>query len=353
MINSKNLHKNERGIVAIIVSIIIMIILSLIVISFSRIMRREQEQALDRQLSTQAFYAAEAGVNDARKAFYDGTLTDKETCQAADGSPLSKNVIDADNIVLYTCVIIDSTPASLVYDTISVDRSTVVEIRAVNDTTGDPQEIHTITVAWEDSGGSANFRPGSSIELPPSQDWSAPGILRMEIIPLPHAGYSRETLRRDSRVFYLYPNVAGGGIPVPWGDGTNNGAIIGGNCSTIATDRARDCQVEIGGGTSLPLTAGDSYLVRMSSVYRPVSVTLSAQTSSGEASFQDAQASVDSTGKANDVLRRIQERLPLTFSFDFPEFALDIGDDLCKRLEAEPASVTVDSSSIGVASCTP
>ena len=59
-----DLRKNQDGIVSLIVSITIMIIISLVVISFARLMRTEQEQALDRQLSSQAFYAAETAVND-------------------------------------------------------------------------------------------------------------------------------------------------------------------------------------------------------------------------------------------------------------------------------------------------
>jgi hypothetical protein len=57
--------RREGGFVSIIVCMIIMTILSLITIGFAQIMAREQRQALDRQLSSQAFYAAESGVNDA------------------------------------------------------------------------------------------------------------------------------------------------------------------------------------------------------------------------------------------------------------------------------------------------
>jgi Tfp pilus assembly protein PilX len=55
----------QAGMVAIMVTMILMIVISLIVVGFAQISRRNQRQALDRQLSTQAFYAAETGVNDA------------------------------------------------------------------------------------------------------------------------------------------------------------------------------------------------------------------------------------------------------------------------------------------------
>src|SRR5258708_5693843 len=54
----------QQGIVSIIVTIILMLVLTLIVLSFAKVSRREERNALDRQLSTQAFYAAESGIND-------------------------------------------------------------------------------------------------------------------------------------------------------------------------------------------------------------------------------------------------------------------------------------------------
>ena len=51
--------------VAILVTMNLMIVISLIVLGFAQISRRNQRQSLDRQLSTQAFYAAETAVNDA------------------------------------------------------------------------------------------------------------------------------------------------------------------------------------------------------------------------------------------------------------------------------------------------
>ena len=44
-----------------------MAVLSLIAISFARLMRQEQQQAYERQLHTQAYYAAETAINDARR----------------------------------------------------------------------------------------------------------------------------------------------------------------------------------------------------------------------------------------------------------------------------------------------
>ncbi len=53
--SDKTLSSDERGLAAVVVTVFVMIILSLVVLAFSQVARREQRQALDRQLSTQAF----------------------------------------------------------------------------------------------------------------------------------------------------------------------------------------------------------------------------------------------------------------------------------------------------------
>ena len=62
----KRLKQSESGIVSLMMTLVIMLVISLIVIGIAQLSRREQRQALDNQLSTQAFYAAESGVNDAQ-----------------------------------------------------------------------------------------------------------------------------------------------------------------------------------------------------------------------------------------------------------------------------------------------
>jgi Tfp pilus assembly protein PilX len=98
---------NQSGFVSIVVCLIIMVILTLVTIGFSKLMGRAQRQALDRQLSTQAFYAAESGVNDALLVYKsDPTKLDK-TCGTV------KNIIDTS--VAATCVFSDGNPTSVEY----------------------------------------------------------------------------------------------------------------------------------------------------------------------------------------------------------------------------------------------
>src|SRR3954463_2749341 len=115
----------ERGMVSILVTMLLMVVITLIVLGFAQISRRNQRQAVDRQLSTQAFYAAEAGINDARNliktALSSGaTIPAKTDCTNGSGpaaafySTLSPS-LDTPNNVSYTCLMVDPAPKDLLY----------------------------------------------------------------------------------------------------------------------------------------------------------------------------------------------------------------------------------------------
>ena len=60
--------------------------------------------------------------------------------------------------------------------------------------------------------------------------------------------------------------------------------------------------------------------------------------------FKGAQVVIDSTGRANDVLRRVQVRITggtTTFSYgdntgNYPDNVLESADSICKRLSVAP-----------------
>src|SRR5689334_20404193 len=88
--STHHLDDRQAGMVAIMVMLILMLVISLIVLGFAQISRRNQRQSLDRQLSTQAFYAAETGINDAAEIIKNAlaagtTAADKPDCQSDGG----------------------------------------------------------------------------------------------------------------------------------------------------------------------------------------------------------------------------------------------------------------------------
>src|SRR5580698_3119973 len=85
VVNDKKNLNNQTGLASFLVTLIMMIIISLVVLGFAQIARHEQREALDNQLSSAAYYAAESGVNDAVNAIQNDNYlglnpTGKSTC---------------------------------------------------------------------------------------------------------------------------------------------------------------------------------------------------------------------------------------------------------------------------------
>jgi hypothetical protein len=329
------------------VSMVIMAILVLITVGFATLMRREQRQALDRQLSTQAFYAAEAGVNDAVAAINKSLNAVPPTpvpviknCNSTFLSNPPNNFnkqLDATSGVEYTCVLIEDELPNLKFN-LPVGKSILVPVKA-------NANINKLKITWQDDNGS---NPPSKVVadspnhyLPPAGKDTGEydvlngiGTIRATLMPVNSGGAipDRATLANDARTFFFYPNKAGIGTTSQ--SYAQNGSFVDGGCDT-ATGQ---CEGEV---TAINPNRTDMYL-RLKAIYKPVSVTITAN--DGSALLSGAQVLVDSTGKANDVLRRIQVRVPITPSYQLPEFAVQSMDTICKRLNVWPGGGLTDPS---------
>lgn len=340
MTKKAKLKTDQRGIASILVTLIIMLIISLIVVGFARLSRREQRQALDDQLSTQAFYAAESGVNDVVKRLSGVTVQPSyaTTCSGPGsfieylGSQGVSNTLDAGNSVKYTCLLIDRAPGDL-QKSVDTEHSQVVLVK--------PQSgaIDSITIAWQnDSPVSTDTFCETVGQFPPAGQWQSPpykckvGGLRTDILPGASIG-SRASLNSRVMTALLYPAKTGASNPSSYAVGSlnynadNNGAIVSGNCALGSTPY---CSVTIN-----LLSAQPQVYLRLRSLYLSSRVIITAKSGGTNASLVGDQAVVDATGKANDVLRRIQVRVPLNGGGSLPEFAILSSDSLCKRLQID------------------
>ncbi len=341
----KRMHKrspNQSGFVSIMVTLIIMTILTLILIGHARIMQREKAQALDRELSTQAYYAAESGVNDAAAYLKTNPTYTINSCDNTALNTISSQYptraqLSAAGDVRYTCVLIDPSPSDLQY-TAATDKSIIVPVHSGS------SAIDTINVSWEasDSAQRDLFTTNASHFLPQKNSnignwpWQATGVLRTSILSSNDTGTLSEG-NLDDRTYFLYPLKSNavnsrGAVTYPTQDAT----ITDGNCNVDSRQGnggnfAYACNVSIKVSAA---TANKIFYLRLKSTYTASNVAITAKDSSGNTlPLVGTQASIDVTGKANDVLRRIQVRRPLDQSYYFPEYALQVFDGICKRLE--------------------
>lgn len=365
----QTVRDNEQGFAAIIVTMVLLIVLSLITVGFAAQMRKEQQSALDAQLSAQAYYAAESGVNDyaqsIKKYLANNTPPTEVTalaayfnsinspgCSAPAGSTvyggLPSNTLSSG--VKYTCVIVNAVPKSLQYGSIGTT-SQVIPITAIG-SDGKAVALDKLVLSWQPTSDPANPStsacplPSGIDSFPASTGWSCPlSILRTDLVPTAGSSYTLQTLQADTMTAFLVPTKAGTGSggtvgyngsgKNQYGSTANQGVVAAAKCSE-GTPRP-SCTMTITG------LAASSYYLRISTVYGTAALNVQGYTlgDSQPVELSGAQILIDSTGLAQDVLRRIQVRIPVDAAANGDAFnaAIQSAESLCKQFQTAPPNV--------------
>ncbi|HVU59891.1 MAG TPA: pilus assembly PilX N-terminal domain-containing protein [Candidatus Saccharimonadales bacterium] len=325
-------HSREAGVVSLMVTMVMMIVIALLVLGFAEISRNEQRSSLDDQLSVQAYYAAESGVNDARTAIQNlvqagTTLQDKTLC-GNQGAYNFSGTIDSQHSVSYTCVLIDASPTTLSYE--AGYTSSVVPLISANGS-----NFNTVTLTWylptgATGGATGCYTNTSSLgQFPVAAGSGAWGcaypVLQVDLLNA-NGGLSRNSWNTNTATMFFVPfnssSVANTGSLAA------RGSVIGARCN------ATSCTATING------LSGTTYYMRVATLYRTGSRL---DITAGGKSFAGAQATIDATGKAQDVLRRIKVAVDLTDANadTSPAAALEIEDSACKRFGVTSGSFAV------------
>jgi hypothetical protein len=334
------LKNEESGFIAIMIAMILMTVLTLVLLGFVRLISREKRQALDRQLSTQAYYAAEAGISDAAKLLQTSPNTTINDCNGS--NPLKaayNNVLDAGARINYPCVLINPAPGSLQYDDIGQDNPEVIRMHAV-----DNGPITSVVMSWQDSGSSTTFPTNSGFLLSqtsvsgPNNLATSTGVLRVSMTPVPAGPLSGDALLNASKTFFLYPHAAaapGAVTLLPFNQPDADGKFMDGGCHTGNTS-PYFCNVRWFNLNN------DTIYLKVSSLYRHSRMEVRALRAGAPIALVGEQVLIDSTGKANDVLRRIQVRRPVQADYSVPAGALITMQGTCKRFTVWPGGAAPD-----------
>ena len=335
-LSSGKRKRDQRGMASIVITMVTMVVISLIVLGFAVLSRREQRQTLDQQLSAQAFYAAESGVEDAkaviRKAVADGTTVQNRTnCTTGGGyAQGAAMVLDAENNVSYTCLKVDAAPTILRFD--GVGSSNVV----LPVTTSGP--FATIKVTWSPTAAGAtslaNCPTSAANSFSPQTNWTCNyGVLRIDFVPT-GGTLTRAGLASGQLSGFFVPLRTGGSGSVAYLGNTGRANVTGSSCNA----GTGTCTATI---TNIPNLSSGS--LRLSSMYQTSNISVQALNASNVAqSITGVQAVIDSTGKAQDVLRRIQVRLPVVQTGGLlPSGAITSNGSVCKRFSTTPNSFEI------------
>jgi hypothetical protein len=360
------LQKTQRGATALFIVIFSTLLLSVITISFVGMINRDKVQSNDNELSQGAYDAALAGVEDAKRVVAAclvdsaspactalandrcSTVYDANIGLGTNGETLlkSSNESGVDINQAYTCVKV-SLNSNDVLTELPRGKSYMTPIRAVG-------AVRYIEVKWQqngDSGGLSDPLNGGHDglcglgQLCNLEDWgNIPTLLRVQLIT-PGSAVNLSTLDDSNQgaTFFLYPNMTVSSLPSISQDGTyrythNNSSdglkeVV---CSNSQFRSGYACTARIQLSSDIPANSELNF-VRITPLYTGAAIQVSLLgASNNPVLFRGVQPVVDSTGRANDIFRRVEARLSTLTDMVLPEAAVDMTDggssgNLCKH----------------------
>ncbi len=339
------LASDEKGMASIMITLIFMIVISLIVLGFAQIARREQTESLDRELSTQAFYAAESGINDTYNAItaYEDTnpntpVQARTTCNPTTGE-YPDTQAGLNSAVSLTCLLVNPCPTSLYFPTVgSSGKITVIEGETGTVCSTTPAQINSVTISWQptDASGTTNYSTCvGHIANEPAADYTCPAaVLQVDIV--------KEGSNGSSLTTYLTPTVNASSGPlhitaIP--NAAQNNSYPNESCTANPTSGLA-CSATLDFDNTPALTfdpANPAYYLRIFPVSDNATTALSISATCGGLSsaclLTNDQVIIDATAQASGVLRRVQARVPV-FADDTsmnPASPLATGDSSCQQ----------------------
>lgn len=399
MIQSRNSHIRQQGAVSLFVVIFAALLMTIVTVSFVQFMLRDQQQATTNDLSQSANDSALAGVEDAKRLLLldqscrDGTAasginciaianalnpvagSNETTCNALVQAGLVGQTNDetivqqsvGDNAgkldQAYTCVKIAVNTADYKND-LDVNQSILVPITGV-------AAFDRVEVSWFSRSDVQNDTTSTTVGFPTTgpdvslprvgSRWQLnyPPLLRTQLIQtgssfsLSDFDDSQPGNRSNANTLYLYPSATGVENKDFALDARRSPTNIPQQvrCSNSFTAAEYVCKATI----LLPapidgnVTNRNAYL-RLTALYNGAHFSVKLKNGTSEVLFNRVQPQVDSTGRANDIFRRIKARIELSGDFTYPEAAIDMTGDLCKNFTITDAE---DGYSVGTGTCTP
>jgi hypothetical protein len=380
-------RQSQYGAVSLFVVIFATLLMIVITISFIQLMIKDQQQATASDLSQSAYDSAKSGVEDAKRlllldqacrnnaapAAVDciavAAAIGSEECNTVSVGLLNRSPQESEIMIqqdegdkalqqAYTCVKIDAVTDD--YKSIlGVNQSNIIPLKGVS-------SFDKIKISWfirEDISTTTNSMAigfpssGSNHELPRAgAKWAVnyPALLRAQLMQT-GANFTLADFDADKNAstLFLYPAAAGSStadFTTVRRDGSQIPEIV--DCQTsFSASIVYACEVTI----TLPNAAGEasaanrSAFLRLSALYNGANYKIELLNGGAVVPFDHVQPEVDSTGRANDMFRRVKNRIEFKSDFIYPEAAVDLEGDLCKSF----VITDLDADYVNSPTCTP
>ncbi len=382
------IHK-ESGAVSLFSVVFAMLLMSVVTISFVRLMTSDQNRATNNDLSQSAYDSALAGVEDAKRALvwyqeqckaspascspggtWNGVLS-SDTCnyallrtgvipggtglesEGANEIPVQSSVTGENELnQAYTCVTMKLNTDNFVGE-LTPNESALVPLVSDGD-------FKAVKIEWfskddvSSPDGTVQTPAGTSKLLLTQADWilDRPSLMRTQFMQIGNNftlgdfDFTTDSGESNANTLFLYPLRTGlRSTELGVKDSRRDSS---GNSTAESSDNApfpTRCETNVSAGNyacsmtlDLPSAIGggrDAAYLRLTAFYAATHfrvTLLTAPTGGTEVPFRGVQPLVDSTGRANDVFRRVQSRVDLyDTSFPYPEGAIDVNGGFCKN----------------------
>lgn len=354
-----------------------MLIITVVTVGFLRLMVADQRQASDTDLSQSAYDSALAGVEDAKRAvlsYQRACAADSSECSVRKAELVSSTcnralqrvvAVGAEEVPIqraggssgdrqldqaYTCVTINLNPLDVV-GSLPADESTIVSLRGAS-------SFSSVRISWfsrEDVSsptGSVNLPSVTGTDLLRKSRWpeTRPSVMRTQLMQVGSSfrlgDFDAETTsgQSNANTIFLYPtrSASTGEVLISGIDyrrsGTDDYPSAGqrGNtpfpssCTATVSAGGYACTTTLALPTPVGGGARTAFL-RLTPYYKATHYKIELLNGATVVPFDGVQAAVDSTGRANDLFRRVEARIDLeATNFPFPEAAVDVTGNLCK-----------------------
>lgn len=361
----------ERGMVSLFIVLFTALLTVVVTIGFIRNMIQSQQQVSASDISASAYDAAQAGVEDAKRAL----VRYHQVCQVQ-GSPecdrqtavIHRNECTTlqqlgvatggrevevkqqnDDVAFqqaYTCV--KMKVDSLDYQGM-LDPATARLVPLKGQSEFDRILIEWFSAADMQQGSTGEIDLETVAQLPKKDTWpkSRPALLRVQLAQfgdtfrLSDFDNRSDDGKMNTGTLFLYPALVGRTDPIilaaeDMRHKQPNGVMQQVACQPDVSDHLYACRAVIVlpqaiGGTDV--TSLHRYL-RIDGLYSHAnSFRIQLFKDSTPVRFSGVQATVDATGRASDQFRRIESRVEIaTNTFPYPQAAVDITGNLCKTM---------------------
>lgn len=361
---SRNYNNNQSGSVSMFAVVFSALLIIIITMSFVGIMMQDQQQAADADLSQSAYDSALAGVEDAKRALLlceeDSTkcpselasqpcndviknLTDLSSSVTEEGVKVKTGTSDELNQA-YTCVKVETDTFDYL-GSLSANEFEIIPLETTN-------YFDTVAIEWfnvnnlsSQTNMAIDLQNSGTTPLLSRSDWpiNRPSVIQAQLIQYDNQNGFRlnnfnnhSAKNSNSSTLFLYPSSVG----------TNQVSFISDSrrsssntlspivCKNSLSSGGYSCSASlvlpnpIGGGSR-------TAFLRIGSFYNNSDYRVTLKNSKDATSivkFDNVQPEIDSTGRANDLFRRVKVRVKLTdTAFPYPDAAVYTSGDLCKN----------------------